>query len=87
MKQKLRGKKEEKMKQTNTKGNTDKNIFSTLIKRRVGDDGVPAILQYRPSIYIRRIGRKLWQFCKKIPTPLSAFANKAFPCSSFSPTR
>ena len=23
--------------------------FSTLIKSRVGDDGVPAILQYRPS--------------------------------------
>ena len=38
-------------------------------------------------IYIRRTGRKLWQFCKKIPTPLSAFANKAFPRSSFSPTR
>ena len=37
-------------------------------------------------IYIRRIGRKLWQFCKKIPTPLSRFANKAFPRSSFSPT-
>ena len=38
-------------------------------------------------VYIRRTGRKLWQFCKKIPTPLSAFANKAFPRSSFSPTR
>ena len=37
-------------------------------------------------IYIRRIGRKLWQFCKKIPTPLSAFANKALPRSSLSPT-
>ena len=23
--------------------------FSTLIKSRVGDDGVPAILQYRPA--------------------------------------
>ena len=39
------------------------------------------------SIYIRRIGRKLWQFCRKIPTPLSRFANKAFPCSYFSPTK
>ena len=38
-------------------------------------------------IYIRPTGRKIWQFCKKIPTPLSAFANKAFPRSSFSPTR
>ena len=25
---------------------------TTLIKNRVGDDGVPAILQYRPSDYI-----------------------------------
>ena len=24
-------------------------VISTLIKNRVGDDGVPAILQYRPS--------------------------------------
>ena len=38
-------------------------------------------------IYIRRIGRKLWQFCRKIPTLLSRFANKAFPRSSFSPIR
>ena len=34
-------------------------------------------------IYIWLIGRKLWRFCKKIPTPLSTFANKAFPRSSF----
>ena len=47
------------------------HYISTLIKNRVGDDGVLAILQYRPSDYIWRIGRKLWQFCKKIPTPLS----------------
>ena len=38
-------------------------------------------------IYIWRIERKLWQFCKKTPTALSTFANKAFPRSSFSPTR
>ena len=25
------------------------SLLSTLIKSRVGDDGVPAILQYRPS--------------------------------------
>ena len=37
-------------------------------------------------IYIRWTGRKLRQFWKKIPTPLSAFSNKAFPRSSFSPT-
>ena len=40
-------------------------LYSTLIKNIVVDDGVPPILQYRPPIYIRRIGRKLWQFCKK----------------------
>ena len=38
-------------------------------------------------IYIWRIGKKLWQFCKKVPTHLSTFANKAFPRSSFSLTR
>ena len=27
----------------------NKVYISTLIKNRVGDDGVPAILQYRPS--------------------------------------
>ena len=38
-------------------------------------------------IYIWRIGKKLWQFCKKVPTHLSTFANKAFPRSSLSLTR
>ena len=38
-------------------------------------------------IYIWRIGKELWQFCKKVPTHLSTFANKAFPHSSFSLTR
>ena len=43
--------------------------LASLVKNRVGDDGVPGILQYSRPIYIWWIGRKLWQFCKKIPTP------------------
>ena len=43
---------------------------------------VPSYNIGRP-IYIWRIGRKLWQFWKKIPSPLSIFANKASPRSSW----
>ena len=55
--------------------------------RQDGDVGVPAILQYRPPDLYLTDRKKLWQFCKKVPTHLSTFANKDFPPSSFSLTR
>ena len=36
--------------------------------RRVGDDGVPVILQYRPSDLYLTDRKEKWKFCKKIPT-------------------
>ena len=57
------------------------------IKSRVGDDGVPVILQYRPSDLYLTDRKETMAILQKIPTPLSTFANKAFPRSSFSLTR
>jgi len=41
----------------------------TLIKNRIGDDGVLAILQYKPSVLYLTDRKEKWKFCKKIPTP------------------
>ena len=49
-------------------------VFIGVEKNRVGDDGVPAVLQYRPSgLYLT--DRKETMAIFKIPTPLSIFAN------------
>ena len=46
-------------------------FFPTLIKNRVGDDGVPAILQYRPSdIYLTDRKETMANLQKNIHTPL-----------------
>ena len=56
-------------------------------KNRVGDDGVPAILQYRPSDLYLADRKETMAILQKDTHTLSTFANKAFPHSSFSPTR
>ena len=49
-------------------------LYSTLIKNRVGDDGVPAILQYRPSdLYLTDSKETLAIFQKYTHTPLHIF--------------
>ena len=62
-------------------------IKYTLIKNIVGDDGVPAILQYRPSDLYLTNRKETMAILQKDTHTLSTFANKAFPRSSFSPTR
>ena len=64
-------------------------FISTLIKNGVVDDGVPAILHYRPSdLYLADSKETMMvEVGKNIPTRLSMFANKAFPHSAFSLTR
>ena len=57
------------------------------VENRVGDDGVRAILQYRLSDLYLTDRKETMAICKNIPTPLSMFANTAFPRSSFSLTR
>ena len=61
-------------------------LFIRVVKNRVGGDGVPAIMQYKPSDLYLTDRKEKWKFCKKIPAPLSTFADKAFPRSSLSPT-
>ena len=63
-----------------------KLIISTLIKKRVADDGVPTILYYRPSDLYLTDRKQTMTILQKIPAPLSTFADKAFPRSSLSPT-
>ena len=49
-------------------------FFPTLIKNRVGDDGVPAILQYRPSdLYMTDRKETMAILQKDTHTPLRIF--------------
>ena len=48
-----------------------KLIISTLIKNRVGDDGVFAILKYRPSDLYLTDRKQTMTILQKIPPPLS----------------
>ena len=49
----------------------DLSIISILIKNRVGDDGVPAILQYRPSdLYLTDRKKTMIILQKDTHTPL-----------------
>ena len=49
-------------------------IYSTLIKNRVVDDGVPAILQYRPSdLYLTDRKETMAILQKDTHTPLHIF--------------
>ena len=51
-------------------GGSDTHI-SLLIKNRVGDDGVPAILQYRPSdLYLTDMKKNMAILQKDTQTPL-----------------
>ena len=60
--------------------------ISTLIENRVGDDGMPAILKYRPSDLYLTDRKPTMTILQKIPAPLSTFTDKALPLSSLSPT-
>ena len=51
------------------------SLISTLIKRKVGNDGVPVILQYRSSDLYLTDRKETMEIFKKIPTPLSISAN------------
>ena len=56
-------------------------------KNRVGADGVPAILQYRPSdLYLTDRKETMAILQKDTHTPLHICKHKTFSCSSFSPT-
>ena len=57
------------------------------VENKVGDDGVPAILQYRPSdLYLADRKETMSILQKDTQTPLHICKN-ALPHSSFSPTR
>ena len=45
-------------------------LYSTLIKKQIVDDGVPAILQYRPSDLYLTDRKETMTILQKIPTPL-----------------
>ena len=62
-------------------------LYSTLIKNKVVDDGVPSILQYRLSDLYLTDRKETMTILQKVPTHLTKFANKAFPRSSFSLAR
>ena len=51
--------------------------ISTLIENRVGDDGMPAILKYRPSDLYLTDRKPTMTILQKIPAPLSTFTDKA----------
>ena len=64
-----------------------RDVPRTIIKNRVGDDGVPAILQYKSSNLYLTDRKETMAVLQKDTHTHSTFANKAFPRSSFSPTR
>ena len=65
----------------------DKYFRTEGVENRVRDDGVCAILQYRPSDLYLTDRKETMAILQNIPTRLSTFADKAFPHSAFSLTR
>ena len=65
----------------------DKYFWTEGVENRVGDDGAPAILQYRSSDLHLTDRKETMAILQKGTHILSTFANKAFPRSSLSLTR